>query len=93
MGSAKDEMFAEMERRELKKIRKEELMARLRYVEAQVRMQISLEKEFGYCHPDMQVARLSKSDAIKIAERNEKARREEMLEKYCWNEEDKDDRC
>lgn len=91
MGSAKDEMFAEMERRELKKIRKEELMARLRYVEAQVRMQISLEKEFGYCHPDMQVARLSKSDAIKIAERNEKARREEVLEK--WNEEDKDDRC
>lgn len=91
MGSAKDEMFAEMERRELKKIRKEELMARLRYVEAQVRMQISLEKEFGYCHPDMQVARLSKSDAIKIAERNEKARREEVLEK--WSEEDKDDRC
>lgn len=91
MGSAKDEMFAEMERRELKKIRKEELMARLRYVEAQVRMQISLEKEFGYCHPDMQVARLSKSDAIKIAERNERARREEVLEK--WNEEDKDDRC
>jgi|688.fasta_scaffold1874128_1 hypothetical protein len=91
MGSAKDEMFEEMERRELKKIRKEELMARLRYVEAQVRMQISLEKEFGYCHPDMQVARLSKSDAIKIAERNERARREEVLEK--WNEEDKDDRC
>lgn len=91
MGSAKDEMFAEMERRELKKIRKEELMARLRYVEAQVRMQVALEKEFGYCHPDMQVARLSKSDAIKIAERNEKARREEVLEK--WNEEDKDDRC
>ena len=91
MGSAKDEMFAEMERRELKKIKKEELMARLRYVEAQVRMQISLEKEFGYCHPDMQVARLSKSDAIKIAERNEKARREEVLEK--WSEEDKDDRC
>jgi hypothetical protein len=91
MGSAKDEMFAEMERRELKKIKKEELMARLRYVEAQVRIQISLEKEFGYCHPDMQVARLSKSDAIKIAERNEKARREEVLEK--WNEEDKDDRC
>ena len=91
MGSAKDEMFAEMERRELKKIKKEELMARLRYVEAQVRMQISLEKEFGYCHPDMQVARLSKSDAIKIAERNEKARHKEVLEK--WNEEDKDDRC
>jgi hypothetical protein len=91
MGSAKDEMFEEMERRELKKIRKEELMARLRYVEAQVRMQIALEKEFGYCHPDMQVARLSKSDAIKIAERNERARREEVLEK--WNEEDKDDRC
>jgi hypothetical protein len=91
MGSAKDEMFAEMERRELKKVRKEELMARLRYVEAQVRMQVALEKEFGYCHPDMQVARLSKSDAIKIAERNEKARREEVLEK--WNEEDKDDRC
>jgi hypothetical protein len=91
MGSAKDEMFAEMERRELKKIRKEELMARLRYVEAQVRMQVALEKEFGYCHPDMQVARLSKSDAIKIAERNEKARREEVLEK--WSEEDKDDRC
>lgn len=91
MGSAKDEMFAEMERRELKKIRKEELMARLRYVEAQVRMQVALEKEFGYCHPDMQVARLSKSDAIKIAERNERARREEVLEK--WNEEDKDDRC
>ena len=91
MGSAKDEMFEEMERRELKKIRKEELMARLRYVEAQVRMQIALEKEFGYCHPDMQVARLSKSDAIKIAERNEKARREEVLEK--WSEEDKDDRC
>ena len=91
MGSAKDEMFEEMERRELKKIRKEELMARLRYVEAQVRMQVALEKEFGYCHPDMQVARLSKSDAIKIAERNEKARREEVLGK--WNEEDKDDRC
>ena len=91
MGSAKDEMFEEMERRELKKVRKEELMARLRYVEAQVRMQISLEKEFGYCHPDMQVARLSKSDAIKIAERNERARREEVLEK--WNEEEKDDRC
>ena len=91
MGSAKDEMFAEMERRALKKIRKEELMARLRYVEAQVRMQVALEKEFGYCHPDMQVARLSKSDAIKIAERNEKARREEVLEK--WSEEDKDDRC
>ena len=91
MGSAKDEMFEEMERRELKKVRKEELMARLRYVEAQVRMQVALEKEFGYCHPDMQVARLSKSDAIKIAERNEKARREEVLGK--WNEEDKDDRC
>lgn len=91
MGSAKDEMFEEMERRELKKVRKEELMARLRYVEAQVRMQVALEKEFGYCHPDMQVARLSKSDAIKIAERNEKARREEVLEK--WSEEDKDDRC
>ena len=91
MGSAKDEMFEEMERRELKKVRKEELMARLRYVEAQVRMQVALEKEFGYCHPDMQVARLSKSDAIKIAERNERARREEVLEK--WNEEEKDDRC
>lgn len=83
MSQAKREMFNEMDRLEMKKIRKEELMARVRHMEGVVRMYQELERAFGYCHPDLQVARLTKTEAIKEHERMERVRREETLARYA----------
>ena len=79
MSQAKREMFEAQDKLQAKKIRKEELLARVSYLESLIRMYQGLENAFGYCHPDLQVARMTKTDAIKIHERMERDRREEVM--------------
>ena len=81
MGQMKKELMDAMDRQAVSKMKKEELMARLRLMEGQVRMYEILEKTFGYCHPDIQVARMGKAEALRVHEKIERERMEVGIEK------------
>jgi len=63
------------------KMKKEELIARLRLMEGHLKMYEILEKTFGYCHPDVQVARMGKAEALRVHEKMERERMEMGIEK------------
>lgn len=79
MGQMKRELMDAMSREEATKYKKQELMARVRVIEGQLRMYQELERTFGYCHPDVQVARISKTDAMKMYDRMEREKREGVM--------------
>jgi len=79
MGTMKREMFEEQDKARLKKVTKATLSGEILRLQGLLAIYANLEQRFGYCHPDLQVARIKKSDAMKIMSREDKERTQQVL--------------
>ena len=79
MGTMKREMFEEQDKARLKKVTKTALSGEILRLQGLLNIYANLEERFGYCHPDLQVARIKKSDAMKIMSREDRERTQQVL--------------